>query len=74
MSMFYEEVDVMVRVNGEALDIAGQTVAGYLAGTDYDPERIAVERNGEIIPRARYAEATLADGDQVEVVCFVGGG
>lgn len=74
MSMFYEEVDVMVRVNGEALDIAGQTVAGYLAGTDYDPGRIAVERNGEIIPKARYAETILEDGDHVEIVCFVGGG
>lgn len=64
----------MVKVNGEALDIAGQTVAGYLAGTDYDPKRIAVERNGEIVARAHYGEVTLADGDHVEIVSFVGGG
>lgn len=36
--------------------------------------RLAVERNGEIVPRSRFAEARLADGDRVEVVMAVGGG
>jgi len=36
--------------------------------------RIAVERNEEIVPKAKYAETVLADGDVVEVVNFVGGG
>ena len=36
--------------------------------------RLAVERNGEIVPRSRFAEAALADGDRVEVVIAVGGG
>lgn len=64
----------MVKVNGEALDIAGKTLMEYLAMTNYDPKRIAVERNGEIVPKAKYAETVLTDGDSVEVVSFVGGG
>ncbi|MGN0170030.1 MAG: sulfur carrier protein ThiS [Lachnospiraceae bacterium] len=64
----------MVTVNGEKLDIAGKTVADYLAGTNYDPKRIAVERNGEIVPKAQYHETILQEGDSVEVVSFVGGG
>lgn len=36
--------------------------------------RLAVERNGEIVPRSRFAEARLADGDRIEVVIAVGGG
>ncbi|MCR5335031.1 MAG: sulfur carrier protein ThiS [Synergistes sp.] len=64
----------MVIINGEELDIAGKTLAEYLAGTKYDPRRIAVERNGDIVPKARYSETVLEDGDTVEVVSFVGGG
>ena len=37
-------------------------------------KRLAVERNGEIVPRSRFAEARLADGDRIEVVVAVGGG
>jgi sulfur carrier protein len=37
-------------------------------------KRIAVERNGEIVPRSRFAECTLADGDRLEIVGAVGGG
>lgn len=54
--------------------IAGKTVAEYLATTSYDPKRIAVERNGDIVPKAQYGETVLKDGDSVEVVSFVGGG
>ena len=64
----------MVKVNGVSLDIAGKTLAEYLATTSYDAKRIAVERNGEIVPKARYAETVLQDGDSIEIVSFVGGG
>ena len=60
----------MVKVNGTELNIAGKTVAEYLAETNYDPKRIAVERNGDIVPKAQYETAVLADGDSVEVVSF----
>lgn len=64
----------MVKVNGELLDLAGKTVSEYLATTDYDPKRIAVERNGEIVFKSQYDEVVLQDEDSVEVVSFVGGG
>ena len=64
----------MVKINGEELNIAGKTVAEYLATTSYDPKRIAVERNGDIVPKAQYGETVLKDGDSVEIVSFVGGG
>jgi sulfur carrier protein len=37
-------------------------------------KRLAIERNGEIVPRSRFAEAHVADGDRIEVVIAVGGG
>ena len=64
----------MVKVNGTALDIAGKTIAEYLATTNYDSKRIAVERNGEIVFKTQYGKTVLEDGDSLEVVSFVGGG
>ena len=64
----------MVKVNGTELDIAGKTLTEYLATTNYDMKRIAVERNGDIVPKAQYSETVLQDGDSLEVVSFVGGG
>ena len=64
----------MVKVNGVELDIAGKAVAEYIATTNYDPKRIAVKRNGEIVFRSQYDVTVLKDGDCLEVVSFVGGG
>lgn len=64
----------MVKINGKELNVAGNTVAEYLRATNYDPKRVAVERNGEIVPKAQYGETVLVDGDSIEVVSFVGGG
>ena len=64
----------MVKVNGEEKDIAGKTIAEYLGTTNYDMKRIATELNGDIVPKAAYAETVLADGDSMEIVSFVGGG
>jgi sulfur carrier protein len=64
----------MVKINGKELNIAGKTIAEYLANTNYDSKRIAVERNGDIVPKAQYVETLLQDGDCVEIVSFVGGG
>lgn len=52
----------------------GATVATLLASLELDPRQVAVERNREIVPRATYAETSLAEGDRLEVVTFVGGG
>ncbi len=64
----------MVRINGISENCAGSTLAGYLTGTEYDPARIAVERNGEIVPKAHYGDTILQDEDVIEIVSFVGGG
>lgn len=64
----------MVRINGEMKDIAGKTISEYLLTTNYNPKRIAVERNGKIIFKSEYESTIFADGDIVEVVSFVGGG
>ena len=64
----------MVKVNGTELDISGKTVTEYLATTSYDPRRIAVERNGDIVFKSQYDVTVLDDGDSLEIVSFVGGG
>ncbi len=64
----------MVKVNGTELDIAGKTVTEYLAATNYDLKRIAVERNGDIVFKSQYDVTVIEDGDSLEVVSFVGGG
>lgn len=64
----------MVKINGEMLDLAGKTLAAYLASADFDPLRIAVEKNGQIVPKAAYGETILQEGDVIEIVNFVGGG
>ena len=64
----------MVKVNGEMLDLAGKTVMEYIATTNYNPKRIAVERNGDIVFKSQYSTTVLEDGDNIEVVSFVGGG
>ena len=64
----------MVKVNGVAMDIVGKSVAEYLSTTNYDPKRIAVERNGNIVFKSHYGETVLEEGDRLEIVSFVGGG
>jgi thiamine biosynthesis protein ThiS len=62
-------------LNGEPRDLPPDpTVAGLLRELALDPRQVAVERNREIVPRASYGDAPLAEGDRLEVVTFVGGG
>ena len=64
-----------IALNGDpyALD-RPLTIAGLLSRLDIDPRRVAVERNFVIIKRDKYAETGIVDGDQIEIVNFVGGG
>ena len=64
----------MIKVNGEMMDMDGKTVAELLEAVDAGSQRVAVELNMDIVPRASYGETVLKDGDSVEVVRFVGGG
>jgi sulfur carrier protein len=63
-------------INGEArrLDPAPATVADLVRALSLEGKRIAVERNGEIVPRSRYAQTKVTAGDRLEVVAAVGGG
>ncbi len=64
-----------ITVNGEEKRFEGViSVAGLLAALALEPMKIAVERNLEIVPKSRYDETALADGDRIEIVQFVGGG
>ena len=64
----------MVRINGKEIDIAGEILSWYLEKAGYDIKRIAVEMNGDILPKSKYNETIFKDGDELEVVSFVGGG
>lgn len=64
-----------IRVNGEKRFVAnGVTVARLLEELKMQPRYLAVERNFELVPRARHAECILCDGDKIEIVTLVGGG
>lgn len=65
----------MLIVNGKRLELpAGQLLADFLLSAGFDPQRVVVELNGAIVPRARYQSLRLQNDDALEVVTFVGGG
>ena len=64
----------MVKINGELLDKNGKRIAEMLDDMNINVKQVAVELNEEIVPKTKYAETFLKDGDCVEVVRFVGGG
>ena len=64
-----------ISVNGEHRRVpAGTTVAGLVQAIGFDPARVAVERNLAIVSRSTLAEVLVEDGDDFEIVHFVGGG
>ena len=64
-----------LRINGEERDFTeGLTVAALVAQLGMKPDRVAVELNLEIIPRAQWETIGLKDNDKLELVHFVGGG
>ncbi len=64
----------MVKVNGEFVKIDGKSVSEYIESANYDKSRVAVELNGNILPKSEYDHTHLQNGDSVEIVSFVGGG
>ena len=64
----------MVRINGEDKGLAGKNLLEYLQETGFDPERVVVEINLEIISKDRLGDVTINDEDEIEVLMFVGGG
>ncbi|RBY88723.1 sulfur carrier protein ThiS [Blastococcus sp. TF02A-26] len=66
---------MQVRVNGTAVDVAdGTTVAGLVAARTEGHGRVAVARNGDVVPRSTWETTTLAAGDVLEVLAPTAGG
>jgi len=66
---------VVLRINGEDHSVpATLSVEGLLRHLEIDTRQVAVERNKELVRRPDFAKTTLADGDEIEIVTFVGGG
>jgi sulfur carrier protein len=66
---------IQLTVNGQRQRLEAVTsVTRLLEALELAGKRVAVEKNGEIVPRSRYADTAVADGDQLEIVVAVGGG
>lgn len=64
-----------ITLNGEARHVESlRTVADLIESLGYQGKRIAVEVNGDIVPKSQHATAALNDHDQIEIVVAVGGG
>jgi thiamine biosynthesis protein ThiS len=61
-------------INGEERDYAAATLEALIAELDMTSDRVAIELNHEIVPRAKWGATALHDGDKLEIVHFVGGG
>ena len=69
------EVVVNILLNGDFVETAeGATIESLLRQLDISRERVAVELNADILPKAQYEQRLLCDGDKIEIVHFVGGG
>ena len=64
----------MVKINGEEKEIAGKNLLEYLKEAGFEPERVVVERNLDIIPKDELGNTIIQDEDVIEELRFVGGG
>ena len=70
-----QEAMISVRVNGEMRAVpAGCSLSAMLEAIGSNPSKVAVERNLEVVPRSSLGEIEACEGDQFEIVHFVGGG
>ncbi len=66
---------ITLKINGESRQFSAVlTVAGLIEALGYAGKRIAIEKNGEIVPKSLHATTPLSSGDQLEIVVAVGGG
>lgn len=64
-----------IQLNGEPSELAGPlTISALLAQLNIDPRLVAVEHNTEVVRRPRYETTIVNEGDEIEIVNFVGGG
>jgi len=65
---------MQISVNGEVEQIEPQSLESYLTDKSLLGRRIAVERNGDIVPRSQFTNVVIEDGDVLEIVHAIGGG
>ena len=66
---------IEAKINGNPTDLAEKTtIQGYLQAHNYKIERVAIELNGQILPKSAYYSQKIKNGDTLEIVSFVGGG
>lgn len=63
-----------IQLNGEQRHVAAHTLAELVAELGLERRMIAIERNLEVVPKSRYADTRLAEGDRIELVHMIGGG
>jgi thiazole synthase len=69
------ERSLSVKINGEQHRVdGGISIAEMVRELGFDPKRVAVERNLEVVPRSSLDQVSVAEGDAYEIVRFVGGG
>jgi thiamine biosynthesis protein ThiS len=61
-------------INGENRSVSAESLTSLVEELGMKPDRVAIELNREIVPRDRWPQTALTDGDEVEIVHFVGGG
>lgn len=75
LSAWYDRQAVTIRLNGDSREIPGPlSVSSLLEQLDIDARRVAVELNMAVVKKAAYDSSVIKDGDEVEIVNFVGGG
>ena len=65
---------MQIILNGETRDFSAKTVSELVSELGYTDKRIAIELNGEIVPKSQHATTPLNNADQLEIVVAVGGG
>jgi thiamine biosynthesis protein ThiS len=69
------EQPILIQVNGESRETtAGTTVEALLTQLGLNAGRVAIEYNRRILPKGKWGETQVGEGDQFEIVQFVGGG
>ncbi len=61
-------------INGKKEDISAQSIAAYVSNSPLDPKTLVVEHNGQVIVSDQWGDTLLREGDQLELLSFVGGG
>ena len=67
-------MNILINGNVRVFNVADLTIAGLVTELDLAGKRLAIEKNGEIVPRSQFADVILQEGDKLEIVGAVGGG